>query len=104
MQPLPVKLQETPMFSGSFCTVAVNVCIELLGTVDDAGATVTEIGGGGVTISVVEPEMAPDGAVIVALLPEATPVATPAAVIVATEGFEELQVTVEVMICVLPSL
>ena len=48
-----------------------------------------------VTVRVVEPEISPDVAVIV-VVPVATEVARPAALIVAMAGADEVQVTIEV--------
>jgi hypothetical protein len=56
-----------------------------------------------VTVSTVEPVTAPRVALIVEV-PPLTPVATPAVVMVATEGVAEPQVTLDVRFCVLPSL
>ena len=56
------------------------------------------------TVSTVLPEIAPNAALMVAL-PAATPVATPAGlVMVATVVFDEVQVTLVVMTCVVASL
>lgn len=56
-----------------------------------------------VTVSVVELDTAPDAAVI-SDEPGATPVATPAALIVANAGVAELHVTAAVKFCVEPSV
>jgi hypothetical protein len=58
---------------------------------------------GAVTVRVVVPCTAPEPAVIV-VLPMATPLASPPALIVATPGTEELHVAVLVRFSVLPSL
>jgi hypothetical protein len=52
----------------------------------------------------VAPETVPIAAVIVALVPDVTPVATPAVLIVTAVEFEEAHVTVAVRSWVLPSL
>jgi hypothetical protein len=56
-----------------------------------------------VTVIVTLAEMVPEVAVITEV-PVATAVARPLAATVATEGVAELQVTVVVMVCVVPSL
>ncbi len=71
-----------------------------------AGVTAIETSDAAVTVSVVEPEMPPDTAVIV-VEPVATEVARPlepaALLIVATPVLEELQVADAVRFCVVPS-
>ncbi len=60
----------------------------------------------GVTVSVVDPVMLPDVAVMVVLpaaTPEARPLEPPALLIVATAGADEFQVTDAVRTCVVPS-
>lgn len=57
----------------------------------------------GVTVSVVEPTIAPDVAVMV-VVPTPTAVASPAALIVAAEEEDEAQIAVLVKSCVLPSV
>ena len=70
------------------------------------GLTAMDWSVAGVTVKVVVPETLPDAAVIVAV-PTAAAVALPLApaalLMEATDGFEELQVTVVVRFCVLPS-
>ncbi len=56
----------------------------------------------GVTVSVVEPDMLPDDALIV-VVPAANVAAKPELFIVATPVFDELQVTAVVMFCVVLS-
>lgn len=56
--------------------VAVNCCIEPTGSVGIAGVTVIETRAAAVTVTVVEPVMAPEAAVILAL-PTATLLAAP---------------------------
>src|SRR5208282_4375088 len=116
-----------------YVPVAVNCCVAPAAIEAFAGVTAIETSVGAVTVSVVEPLRllvvgltmggAPvftpvdgppgrrvGGAAAVAKvammlgLPAATPVARPAAVIVATPGAEELQATEAVRFCVLPSL
>ena len=60
-----------------------------------AGVTAMDTNTGPVTVSPVEPAIAPDTAWIV-VLPAATPVARPALVIVAAAVFDEPHVTVPV--------
>jgi hypothetical protein len=60
------------------------------------------VGAAAFTVSVVEPETAPDVACIVEE-PGATPVARPAAETVVTDVFDELHVTELVITCVLES-
>lgn len=68
-----------------------------------AGVTAIETKVGCPTPSVVEAVIEPEVAVIVAV-PTLTPVANPPAAIVATDVADELQVTLLVRFCVLPSL
>jgi hypothetical protein len=69
-----------------------------------AGETVIDWRTTALTVSVVEPEILPELAAMVAL-PLATPVARPPGeVIVATLAFEEAQPTVDVMSRLLPSV
>ena len=68
-----------------------------------AGVTTIDCNVAAVTVSTVEPEIAPDVALIVEV-PTPAPVARPAAVIVATGVVPELHVTVLVRFCVVPSL
>ncbi len=49
-----VRVQVTPALAGSFVTVAVNCCVVFTVTLAVVGATETEIGGGGVTVTVAE--------------------------------------------------
>ena len=67
------------------------------------GVTAMDSSTGGVTVSPVEPLIAPEVAEMVAL-PVPAPVARPLLLIVATALFEEPQVTELVKFCVLPSL
>jgi hypothetical protein len=68
------------------------------------GVTEIEIKAGGVTVTVVDPLIEPDLAVMVAV-PIATAVASPVLLLmVATEVFEEVQVAVVVRFCVVPLL
>jgi hypothetical protein len=55
LQPVPESFQVTPLFAGSFVTVAVNACIAPACTLAVGGATVTAIGAGAaVTVIVAE--------------------------------------------------
>jgi hypothetical protein len=67
-----------------------------------AGVIAIETSVGALTVSVVEPEIEPELAVM-DVLPTAIPVANPAVLIVATPVAEEAQLTELVMFCVLPS-
>ena len=53
LQPVPESVHVTPLFCGSFCTVALKVCV--CPTVTDApvGATLTVTGGGGAVMVIV---------------------------------------------------
>jgi hypothetical protein len=83
--------------------VAVNCCVSPLATEGLAGVTAIVCSVAAVTVSTVEPEIAPEAAEIVEV-PAPAPVAKPAAVIVATAGVAELHVTLPVTFCVLLSL
>jgi hypothetical protein len=69
----------------------------------DAGVTAIEVSTGAVTVSVTEPVIVPELAVIVAD-PCATPVASPPLLTVATDVADELHVTVLVRVCCVPLL
>ena len=68
-----------------------------------AGVTAIDCSAAAVTVNVVEPLTAPEVALIV-LVPAATPVASPALVMVALAGVPEAHVTEEVRFCVLLSV
>jgi len=68
-----------------------------------AGVTTIESKVAGFTVSVVEPVIPPDAALIV-VVPVATLAARPLLLIVTTFVADESQVTVPVRFCVLPSL
>jgi hypothetical protein len=70
-----------------------------------AGETAIEVSvkTGAVTVSVVEP-VTPLIVAVIAVLPAATLVPTPASLTIATDGLEEAQVTEDVMFAVDPSL
>jgi len=68
-----------------------------------AGVTAIETRAAALTVRVVDPLTVPKVAATV-VVPTPVPVATPPLEIVATAGDEELQVTVLVRFCVLPSL
>src|SRR5260370_24488744 len=80
----PDRVHVTARFWASFVTVAANCCVPPpTGTLAVVGDTVTEIANGLVTVSVVDPLMPADAAwMVVVLVPVATPLATPALVIV----------------------
>ena len=67
-----------------------------------AGVTAIDVSTGEVTVSVVEPCMAPEVAAIV-VLPAIKLLASPTALIVATLGDDELHTTDPVRFCILPS-
>ena len=83
--------------------VAVNCCVAPLVIDGFAGVTAIDCSVAAVTVSTVEPLIAPDVALIVEV-PTPAPVAKPDALIVATEVVPELQVTLDVRFCVVPSL
>jgi hypothetical protein len=66
-----------------------------------AGVTAIDTRAGGPTVNVAEPLIVPEVAVMV-VLPWATDEASPALLTLATVADEELQVAVEVKVCVLP--
>lgn len=68
-----------------------------------AGVTAMDTRAAGMTVRVVEPLTVPELAAMV-VVPTPFPVARPPVAIVATPGDEELQFTVLVRFCVLPSL
>jgi len=103
-----VELQVTELVR--FCVlpslyvpVAVNCWLIPLATDGVTGVTAIEANTGGVTVRVVDPLMPPDVATIT-LLPVATALARPVALIAATPVLVELQVTELVRFCVLLSL
>ena len=82
---------------------ALNCCVAPFGTEGFAGVTAIDCNTGAVTVSVVEPLIVPEVALIV-LDPVATVVANPALLIVATVVVPEVQVAVLVRFCVLLSV
>ena len=72
-------------------------------TVGLAGVTVMDCNTAGLTVSVVEPLMLPEVAVMV-VCPAPWVVAKPELLIVATPVLDEDQIALDVMFCVLPSL
>src|SRR5277367_2934955 len=83
--------------------VAVNCCVAPLVMLGLAGVTAMDCSVAAVTVSTVEPEIAPEVALTVEVPAEA-PVAKPLALMVATAGEAEAQVTLPVRFCVLLSL
>jgi hypothetical protein len=79
--------------------VAVNCCFVPFAIEGFAGVTAIDTNVAAVTVKVVDPVMPPETALIT-LVPVATPVANPPAVIVATVVIAELQVAVPVKFCV----
>ena len=67
------------------------------------GVTEIEVNTAAVTVNVAEPLIVPEVAVTV-VLPNATLVASPPLLTVAIEVAEEVQVAVEVRVCVVPLL
>jgi hypothetical protein len=86
-----------------YVPAAVNCCVSPAAIEGLAGVTLTEARTGEVTVSIAAPCTVPEPAVIV-VLPTIKPPARPAALIVATEGADELHVADAVKACVLPSL
>jgi hypothetical protein len=86
-----------------YVPVAVNCCVSPAAIEELAGVTATEARTGEVTVSMAAPCTVPAVAVIV-VLPTIMPLARAAALIVATEGADELHVTDAVKACVLRSL
>jgi hypothetical protein len=84
--------------------VAVNCCVFPAANDGFAGVTAIDDSTAAVTVNVVVPFTDPDAALIVTGPPNFTPVASPAALIVATVVSDELHVTVLVMFCVELSL
>jgi hypothetical protein len=74
--------------------VAVNCCVPPTATLAGFGVTAIDTSVGAVTVSCAVPEMVPDFAVIVTGPPAFTPVARPAALIVAIVVLLELHVAV----------
>jgi hypothetical protein len=83
--------------------LAVNCSVPPALIVAGDGLTLIAVATGAVNVSKVEPLIDPTVALIV-VVPSATSVASPSLTMVATPGFEELQVTELVKFCVLPSL
>ena len=83
--------------------VAVNCCVVPSGMVGIAGVTAIETKIAGVTVSVLEPLIAPEVAAML-VLPTATLVASPCALTLAMVESAVLQVTAFVRFRVLPSL
>ena len=74
-----------------------------MGTDGFVGVTTIEVSAGGATVSVVDPTIAPDVALIL-VLPWASVLAKPALLMVAIVGCEEFHVAVLVKFCWLPSV
>ena len=82
----------------------MNCCVRPCAMEALAGVSAIETSAGGVTVSTAEllvilPEVA-----VIEDVPLATPVASPAVLMVATAGVPEFQAAVAVRFCVLPSL
>lgn len=83
--------------------MAVNCCSSPAATEADAGVTVIEVSTGAVTVSIADPLIVPEVAVIVAV-PCIKAVAKPLLFTVATESVDELQAAVLVRFWVVPLL
>src|SRR3984885_11359397 len=86
-----------------YVPVAKNCCVVPATTEGFVGAIAIDCNVAAVTVRTVEPVIDDDVAVIVEV-PTPAPVASPAALIVATEVVPELHATVRVRFCVFPSL
>ena len=82
--------------------MAVNCCVCPFAIEGAAGVTAIETRAAAVTVRVVDPVTLPEVALIV-VVPTPPALASPLAEMVATVPAEELQVTVAVRFCVLPS-
>jgi hypothetical protein len=74
--PAPVSVHVTPLFNGSFCTVALRLCVWLVCTDTAVGFTPIPTGGGGTTVIVATALLLPsatDSAVAVTVAGEGTP-------------------------------
>src|SRR5882672_4723278 len=92
----PPDIPSTDQFTFPFainCAVPLNVKTATRGFMENPAITVSD------AVPVTEPEAA-----VMVTDPCATPVATPDVLTVATAGFEQLQLTVVVMSCEVPSL
>jgi len=72
--------------------VAVNCCVSPWAIDGFAGVTAIDCSTAAVTVSVVEP-VTPPNIALIALIPGATPVASPVLLIVATDDIPDAQVT-----------
>ena len=97
---VPVRFCVVPSLN---VPVAVNCCVAPLVIDGFAGVTAIDCNVAAVTVSIVEPEIDDDVAVIVEV-PTPAPVARPPALIVATDVVPELHATALVRFCVVPSL
>jgi hypothetical protein len=86
-----------------YVPVAVNCCVVPLAIDGLAGVTAIDCSVAAVTVNTVEP-LTPVKVALMGLVPTPTPVARPPAVIVATEGVADAQVTEPVRFWVLASL
>ena len=83
--------------------IAENCCVAPAATEGPGGVTAKETRAGWPTVTPVEPVMLPEDALMLQL-PTASADATPAVLIETVAGALELQVTADVMSCVVPSL
>ena len=83
--------------------MAVNCCVEPSAKLGDAGVTAMLETVAAVTVSEAVP-LTPLSVAVMVEEPAAWPVASPAALMLASEGLDELHVTVEVTFFVEPSL
>ncbi len=80
--------------------MAVKDCVFPAATEAAVGVTAMETSVAAVTVRVAELLVIPDSEAVIMEVPAATPVATPPETMVAAAVFEDAQVTVEVMFCV----
>jgi hypothetical protein len=97
---LEVRFSVVPLLS---VPVAVNCRVSPVASEELAGVTAMDTKVAAVAVSPVDPWMLPEVAVMV-VVPGATAVASPAALIVAAAGVLEAHVTLAVSFCVVPSL
>ena len=97
---LAVKSLDEPSL---YVPVAANCSVKPLAIAGFAGVTAMDTKVGAVTVSTSTGLTTLPSVAVMLLVPWTIPVAKPAAVMVATEVFEEAQVALVVMFCVVPS-
>jgi hypothetical protein len=102
-EPQVTELVRFCMLPSVYVPVAANCCVKPFAIDGFVGVTAIDCSVGAVTVNVVLPTTNPSVALI-ELMPTPAPVASPAAVIVATEVVAEAHVTEPVKFCVLLSL